>query len=358
MTVAIAGGGIAGAAAACLLGPEATLVERQPGPHHKVCGEFISWEAQDALAHLGLDLPALAGAPIHTVRLIHGHQHAAHPLPRPGLGLSRRQLDTALLALAAARGARVLQGHAVRHVGADGIDIDGLGHLPARRVLLATGKHDLPAARRPAPGRPLIGFKTHLRLAPTEAAALAGAVEVILFSGGYAGLQPIEDGLANLCLLIDQPRFTAAGSTWPGVRAHLAARCPHLAARLHGAVEAWPRPLAIARVPYGYVHAGAALPGVLRLGDQMGVIPSFSGDGMAIALHTAFAAARTPEAAAYHHAMRADLAGQIGRAMALQRMGHAAPALLAAAARAWPGALAWVARLTRVHQARSAMKAC
>ena len=69
---------------------------------------------------------------------------------------------------------------------------------------------------------------------------------------------------------------------------------------------------------------------------------------MAIALHTAFAAVAAQDGNAYHHRMRADVGGQIGRAQALHRLGQSAPALLSAAARAWPGALGWVARLTRV----------
>ena len=354
----IAGGGIAGAAAACLLGPAATLVEREPGPHDKICGEFISWEAQDALTRLGLDLPALGGAPIEAVRLVHGTRTASATLPRPGLGLSRRVLDEALLVRAARAGARIHRGHAIRRLVPGGLEVDGLGRIEAGRVLLATGKHDLRGARRQAEPGDLIGFKMYYRLAPAQAATLARHVEVVLFPGGYAGLQPVEGGRANLCLLITRAAFDAAGATWPGLVAHLARTSPHLVERLAGSTELLARPVAIARVPYGFVHRAARTdcPGVERLGDQMGVIPSFSGDGMAIALHTAFAAAATPDAAAYHRRMRADLAGQIGRAMVLHRLGQTLPAALAIAARAWPGALALVARLTRVQEARLAWR--
>ena len=103
-------------------------------------------------------------------------------------------------------------------------------------------------------------------------------------------------------------------------------------------------------MPYGFVHRPAPedVPGVFRLGDQVGVIPSFSGDGMAIALHSALAAVGAADAPAYHAAMRRRLGPQVGRAMALHRAGLAQPGWVMAAARAWPGAMAWVARLTRV----------
>lgn len=350
MTVLIAGGGLAGAAAACLLGPDATLIERETAPHDKICGEFLSWETQAALHHLGVDPVALGAAPIDAVRLVHKKTIVRTPLPARGLGLSRRVLDEALLQQAAANGARIVRGHAVRHLVPGGVDVEGLGRLQAGRVLLATGKHELRGARRRAVGEPLVGLKMFYRLAPGQASELAGHVEVALFPGGYAGLQPVEDGLANLCLLIARPVFEAVGATWPGVAAHLTATTPHLARRLNGAEQHLARPVTIFRVPYGFTHRPAQddMPEVFRLGDQMGVIPSFSGDGMAIALHTAFAAARASDAGFYHRCMRRDLQSQIARAMTLHRIGQSHPNLVATAARAWPGALAWIARLTRV----------
>ena len=358
MTVLIVGGGVAGAAAACLLGPEATLVERTAGAHDKICGEFVSWEAQDALHRLGVDTAALGGAPIHSVRLLHGHRSVTAPLPRPGAGLSRRVLDEALLAQAARHGATVLRGHAVRRLVPGGAEVEGLGRVEAARVLLATGKHDLRDTRRPVQRGPhaLVGLKMYYRLAPAPAAELDGTVEVVLFPGGYAGLQMVEGGRANLCLLIRHDTFQAVDAAWDGVVAHIVKHSPALAARLEGAVPLLARPVATSGIPYGFVHrpGPADLPDVLRLGDQAGVIPSFSGDGMAIALHTAFAAVRQADAAQHHRRMQADLSGQIGRAMVLHRLGLAMPGSLLRAARAWPGALALVARLTRVPARRLA----
>ena len=358
MTVLIAGGGIAGGAAACLLGADATLIEREPGPHDKICGEFISWEAQDALARLGIDPIGHGAALIGAVRLIHGTHTAAVPLPGRGVSLSRRVLDEAILARARAGGATIIRGQAVRRLVPHGLEVDGLGRIEAGRVLLATGKHDLREARRQGQPEQLVGLKMYYRLSPEQAGQLEGHVEVVLFPGGYAGLQPVEDGRANLCLLIRREAFDEAGASWPGVVAHLTRASRHLARRLDGAAQQLERPVAIFRVPYGFVHRPTPddLPGVARLGDQMGVIPSFSGDGMAIALHTAFAAVRSADATRYHRRMRADLSGQIRRAMTLHRAGQFRPGAVAAMARAWPGALALVARLTRVPASRLAWR--
>jgi len=355
LSALIAGGGVAGAAVACLLGPEALLIERERAAHDKICGEFISHEAQSYLARLGIAPMALGAVRIDAVRLVHGDRAARATLPFQGLGLSRRVLDAALLARAAAAGATLLRGHAVRNVLPGGLEVEGHGRLSAPAVFLATGKHDARGARRrpgPAP-EDLVGLKMYFVLDVAQQAELAGHVEVLLFRGGYAGLQSIEGGLANLCLLISQERFKAAGSAWPGVRQYLEQMCPHLARRLAGATETLDRPLSIFRVPYGYVHTPgpADWPGLFRLGDQMGVIPSFCGDGISIALHSAFAAIaahRGAGVAAYHQRMRRDLEGQIGRAGWLYHAGRAQPRFAVAAARIWPGALRWIAQLTRV----------
>ena len=358
MRAVIAGGGVAGAAVACLLGPDALLVEREAAAHDKVCGEFLSWEAQAYLARLGLDLAALSPAVIHSVRLVHGARSAAARLPFTALGLSRRVLDEALLQRAGQAGAILLRGHAVCGVRQHEVDVAGHGRIRARSVFLATGKHDLRGVRR-TPARPpenLVGLKMYFRLHPRQQAALDGHIEVLLFQGGYAGLQLVESGRANLCLLMDHARFTAAGRSWAGVQDSLVRECPHLADRLLGATLLLAQPLSIFRVPYGFVHAPgpADLPGLFRLGDQVGVIPSFCGDGVSIALHSAFAAVaacRAEGAAGYHQAMRRDLVGQIGRASALYRLGRASPRLVTMAAQTWPGALRWIARLTRVPSA-------
>ena len=336
MTALIAGGGLAGAAVACLLGPEALLVEREAAAHDKICGEFVSAEAQGYLAQLGLDLAALGAAPIHSVRLIHKSRAAAAPLPFRGYGLSRRRLDAALLDLAVRRGAQVLQGHAVRGVLPGGLDVAGHGKLPGRAVFLATGKHDLRGVRR-TPGRPpedLVGLKMYFRLRPDQSDALDGHVELLLFRGGYAGLQLIEDRTANLCLLIRRERFAAAGSSWPGLQDALERKAPHLGRRLAGSVPLLERPLSIFRVPYGYVHRPASgdVPSLFRLGDQAGVIPSFSGDGMSIALHTAFRGPCQPCPAATPQRITTPC----GATCRPRSPGHRPCSGLAASRRVWP----------------------
>ena len=357
MSTVVIGGGLAGASAACRLaqaGHPVTVLERDRGPAHKVCGEFLSGEALADLAGLGIDTEALGAAPIGAMRLVHRGRVAESRLPFAAAGLSRFVLDEALLRRAAALGADVQRGVRVRSAG-DGTVQSDAGAIAAGSILLATGKHDLRGSPRDAAEpEKLIGFKQHLRLTPPQQAALAGHVEVILFAGGYAGLQMVEDGIANLCLLVDRARYDGLGQSWPALLGALMAEDAHLARRLEGAAWLWDRPLSIYRVPYGFVHAGADQAGVYRLGDQAAVIPSFCGDGMAIALHTArlavaaVLAGEGPEV--YHRAMRRDAGPPVRLAFGLYRAARK-PALTAAivqAARIWPGLLRFAARRTRV----------
>ncbi len=361
--IAIAGAGPAGAAAAILLargGHEVTLVERDRVAGHKMCGEFISREAVVDLEALGVDLAALGACRIGRMRLVRGARVVEAALPFVAASLTRRALDAALQARAETCGVRLERGHAVRAVRRDALELDGGDELPAAAVLLATGKHELRGQRRVVPGAgapTLVGFKTYWRLAPAQAAALAGHVEVLLFRDGgggtYGGLQPVEDGGANLCLLVSRARLDAAGGRWDAVLGGLCEECRHLRVRLDGAVPLLERPLSIAGVPYGFVHRGGE-DGVFRLGDQAAVIPSFSGDGMAIALHSAGLAARVllagGDSGEYARRMRADVARPMRVARALSGLGRtrAGQAALMAACGMWPGAIRAAALGTRV----------
>jgi flavin-dependent dehydrogenase len=324
----VIGGGLAGGAAAIQLaraGYGVHLLEREREPVDKICGEFLSIEAQRALGRLGVDLDRLGASHITTLRLAWGTRRIEAPLPFTARGLGRKRLDAALLDLAEGAGARIDRGVTVRAVQADRL-VTTRGDLSSAVTLIASGKHEVRGVSRDVTGcdSDYVGFKIHLRLPPRARADLGGKVDVILFEDGYAGLQLIEGTLANLCLLITKRRLSAIGGRWQAVFEMLL-REPH-AAILADAEHMFVQPLTIAGVPYGFLHRGHAEDRVLRLGDQAAVIPSFCGEGMAIALHSAEVAASVVlagGAAADHHAiLRHDLRRSMGLAIALQRCGR------------------------------------
>lgn len=364
--ILVAGGGLAGGAAATWLaraGRRVRLLERELYPGHKICGEFLSWEAQAWLADLGLDLDAMGAARIDRVRLIAGDIVAEAPLGFEARSLTRLRLDAALLELAAAAGVEVVRGCQVRELAADGTVVTSHGAERPATLLVATGKHGLRGLPRAREGTldHQLGFKTYFRLLPDERARLAGVVELILFDGGYAGLQLVERDQANLCFLVAPERFRRAGGQFAPLLADLAGSSPHLARRLAGAVPLLDRPLAISNMPYGFLWrpGPAANPAVWPIGDQASVIPSFTGDGMGLALHGARLASRAllagEPAAAYARRLVSDAQGPVRRASQLQRGIGEAPArhlLLARLARLCPPLLTLGARVTRLSAAR------
>jgi len=257
----IIGGGPAGAAAAVLIASadrEVTLVERNPGPTDKLCGDFLSGAAIAALQALGLNPPTMGAMPVRTVRLVHRQTVAETPLPFPAMSLSRRSLDEALLRMAEQRGATILRGQAVRGLERKTSGFTArtaaAGPLSAGTVFLATGKHDLRDVARPPRANGLLGLKMYYDLEPDQCTALHGCIELLLFRGGYAGMQLVEPGRAVLCLLLPAARYRRITGRWDSLLASLAEEAPLLARRLAGATPCLERPLAIAGVPYGHLH--------------------------------------------------------------------------------------------------------
>lgn len=339
----VLGGGLAGAAVAIALarsGHRVRLWERSLHPHHKICGEFLSWEGQRVLARLGLDLDALAAERIAHVRIATADRVVCGPLGFVARSVTRRRLDEAMLDLAAVAGVSVERGVVARGIDADGVIEGSHGAVRAERLMLATGKHNLRGLPRDSAGtmKDQLGFKAYLRLRPDQRAELSGHVELALFQGGYAGLQMVEQDAANLCFLVPPDRWDAAGGDFQALLTGMCRDVPLLARRLAGAVPLLDRPLAISGVPYGYVHVQAPGDPVWRLGDQAAVIPSFTGDGMSLALVSAVLAARTvlEGGSAADHAARLSriVRRPVWRAAAVQAMLGGSARRQAAAVRA------------------------
>ncbi|NDV89387.1 NAD-binding protein [Aurantimonas aggregata] len=326
----VIGGGLAGPALAQMLagaGRDVTLVERESGPHDKVCGEFLSHEAVFYLRRLGLDPEDLGAVAIDAVGLAARRDMIVSPLPFPAFSLSRRRLDEALIQRAGNAGAEIIRGSSVNALAENGglwtARLANGQELRGRDIFIATGKHDLRGWKRP-PGsqNDLIGLKLHYRLNAEQTGEIARRVELVLFPGGYGGLEPIECGCANLCLLVRKDRFAEAGNSWEVLLSEIGRDCPHLARRLEDATAVQERPVAISSIPYGFVRQTAAK--CWHLGDQSAVIPSFAGEGMSIALHSAHLAARCALAggSANHFQQRlaSDVGSQVRRATLLSRL--------------------------------------
>lgn len=304
--VAIAGGGPAGCSAAIRLtqrGARVVLCEARTYPHDKVCGEFLSPECSTLLARLGLksELATLGAVPIGTASLAapDGVTWETH-FPAPAWGLSRRALDAALAERARAAGVEVRSGTSVVNVAGNLgeaflLSLRYGGKDDCLRSRAVIGAHGKRSSLDRALGRqflirrePYVALKAHFR-----GPRLPGRIELNVFPGGYCGLSEIENGTANLGLLVRESVFQAAGGAGPAAIDNfvtwLRRQNPRLDAWLGQASRLDERWLSIAQIPFSPKEA--VVGDILLAGDAAGVIAPLAGDGIAMALRSGALAA-------------------------------------------------------------------
>ncbi len=390
--VAVVGAGPAGASAAILLaraGWSVALVERHSFPRRKVCGECIAASNLALLDALGVGaaIQARAGAELRRIALMRGDEIIVAALPpgegaeRWGRALGREHLDTLLAAAAEDAGATRLQPWAlqsiaggagdhvlkVRPAAGDGEAVE----LHAGLVVAAHGSWEpLPwereQRRETRAAGDLFAFKANFR----AAAIAADLLPVLSFKGGYGGMVVADDGIATLAGCVRADRLQALRSEALGARAGdvfeamLRRECAGVAAALAGATRegAW---LASGPLRPG-VRLGAG-DGIFRIGNAAGEAHPIVGEGISMALQSAFvlaaligparaelvgvstaAAAQRRALAAYEALWRLRFARRLRIAAAFAHVAMR-PAWVAAGwplVRRWPGLLTQGARLS------------
>jgi hypothetical protein len=224
--------------------------------------------------------------------------------------------------------------------------------VSCRNLVLATGKLGLRGVGDLRDGS-LVGLKMHLRPSPEVRRALEGRVELFFLDGSYVGLELIEDGIANLCLVLPRAMMSRAGPGWQALHGHLASALPALAERLEGAEPLWDKPKAVVCPTGGHLHRERKT-AVYRVGDRLAHIPPFTGDGLAIALGSAALAVEhiqlglSPDA--YLAAARQLTAGPIRLASMIARLARhrGGRDLMLGAAACAPSLIGTIIRRTRL----------
>ena len=358
----VVGGGPAGAATAYGLAArnrEVVLIERSLGPHHKVCGEFISPETQAHLAHLGVDLNSLGAVQIDKVCVLTARRAVAVALPFAGLSLSRLCLDAAILERAEYGGAELWRGVRVLSASHEEtawiLRCSGGKLLRCRNLVVATGKSALRGISDQR-SNSMVGLKIHLEPSSAARFDLVGQVQLFLLDQGYAGLELVEAGTVNLCLLLPASTVARIGRGWGSLRNFLASGNPQLAQRLETLSAVWEKPLAVVCPRGGHIHRALSPKEncFYPVGDRLGHIPPFTGDGLAIALSSAALAVKTlrrdVSAATYLYRASQLIAPALRTASFISRIAATGTgqAILIWAAVQFPDIVSFVARHTRM----------
>lgn len=369
--VVVIGGGLAGSSAALQLariGHEVLLVEKETFPRHKLCGEFLSPEAQSSFRRLDL-LEGVheAGAhPIERAQLTAPDGSTTeHSLPDQALGLSRFRLDRLLFQRACQAGADGRPGTRVTDVEGSmetGFIVQaGTDSIEARLVLGAYGRRGRLDRTLERPflkeKTPYVAFKAHYvgEASPPR----PGCIELHSAPGGYCGISPVEENRVNLCWIGRTSALRDAGGTPQAMLDDHLRQNPRLDERLDALTRVTEPFEAVSQVPLMPKTRFAG--DVCMIGDAAGMIAPLCGDGMAMALQTAdlvvplatdlLTGRRSP--ASFRSAYRDSWRRSFRRRMRIGRWIHAAAfrpvaaCLLVRTFRLVPPLARWIIRATR-----------
>lgn len=306
----IIGAGPAGSTAAIRLsqaGWRVALIEKQPFPRQKVCGECIAASNLPLLSRLGVGaaFAAAAGPELRQVALLRGTHSVVADLPPAGDGsqrwgraLGRDRLDSLLLQQASRCGAQLLQPWTVQHIAG------GPGHwqcrlhagkqaamtVTAALLIDAHGSWEaIPGQQTTRPARPsdLLAFKAHFH----DAALPDGLLPILSFAGGYGGMVMADQGRLTVACCIRRRHWQALRHTSPGLSAGdvvetmLRRQCQGVDVALQPAHRSGP-----------WLAAGPLAPGIrlgvddrwFRIGNAAAEAHPIIGEGISMALQSAW----------------------------------------------------------------------
>lgn len=318
--VVVVGAGPAGAATAILLaeeGHDVVLLDRARFPRDRVCGEYLSPEGSRILDRLGV-LKAVEDAGARPLRGMRIHAPDGTTLvgdyPTGGryrgyrdhaLAVQRATFDAALLSrartlpLTVREGFRVtdimLEGHRV--VGVEGTGDPGASRperLTARLVVGADGRTSIVARRlglvRPHPWLARLALMTYAEGVAHD----PERGEIFLAPPAYSIVNPVGEGVVNLSLVVPATEGVRYKGDLTAYFDRAVAAFPYLRDRLVGARRL--RPVR-ALGPLAYRVEPPRHDGVLLVGDALGFLDPFTGEGIFTALRSAEVAAEVAHAA-------------------------------------------------------------
>jgi menaquinone-9 beta-reductase len=311
--VVIIGAGPAGSSAAILLanaGWSVALIEKQSFPRRKVCGDCIAASNLPLLEALGISeaFEESAGPELRRVALMRSDSKIVADLPAAshekyhwGKALGRETLDMLLLNQARTVGATILQPWALKKIeGSAGdwrCEVYAMNSaitliLQASVLIDAHGSWESlsfgqPLHHQVSNPSDLFAFKANFINTSLE----DGLLPILLFDGGYGGMVVADNSLTTLACCIRRDHLKAYRLASPDMRVGdvievmLKRECKGVDVALHRAARqgAW--------MSTGQLNPGIRLHAdddLFRIGNAAGVVHPIIGEGMSMALQSAW----------------------------------------------------------------------
>lgn len=291
--ILVIGGGIAGASCALRLrqhGMEVLVAEKVTFPRAKVCGCCIGGAGLASLKQLSLSQWVLdTGVPTRRWRASIGGKQIELALPG-GVAISRKALDTKLLASAGDAGASISM---PCRATLDSVDDNRvlatlqIGQLQEQRdfaaVVVASGLN-ASGLQQILPWRELPNGPFGVSLTASSESIEAGVIYMACDDDGYVGLVRLEDGRVDIAAAL------ASGSAAASKRSPRE-RIDAILAASEFAAWTLEDPSVVMTTPPLRRTRTAGAGRVLAIGDAAGYVEPFTGEGMTWAMQSGIAAA-------------------------------------------------------------------
>ena len=286
----IIGGGLAGLISSILLksrGFEVTLLEKKTYPFHRVCGEYISNEVIPFLKRIDCYPEELEPSVISQFKLTAPNGNSAEmKLDLGGFGISRYSFDHWLVKKAINAGVEVLTETHIKSIefNENQFLVSGSGFTGSSSIVIGSfGKRSILDSQLQRPSfkkrSPYVGVKYHCSFDINN-----HEIALHNFDGGYCGVSQVENQTVNVCYLMERKLIKKHGSIQEVERSVLQ-KNPYLNDLFRNAEFHWDQPQVINEISFArkeliYNH-------VLMTGDAAGMVTPLSGNGMALAIHSA-----------------------------------------------------------------------